>query len=326
MKKVLWLALLALIPVAIVLGIYRQPLPEYAGPVFVEIPRGASTARIGEMLEDAGLIRSRLLVWVWKLQHPRRSLQAGEYRFATERSVEELLGKVARGDVHYEQLTIPEGASIFDIAQLVEEQGLMKAAEFLNAARNGALVRDLDPSAATLEGYLFPSTYRLPRRVTAEGLCQMLTRQFREVWKNLGSDRPVREVVTLASLVEKETAAGAERPRIAALFGNRLRLGMKLECDPTVIYAALLENRYRGKIYRSDLDNPHPYNTYRHAGLPPGPIANPGRESLEAVLKPEPTEAIFFVAEPGGTGRHVFSKTLAEHNRAVEAYRRGEGR
>jgi UPF0755 protein len=154
----------------------------------------------------------------------------------------------------------------------------------------------------------------------------MLTRQFREVWKNLGSDRPVREVVTLASLVEKETAAGAERPRIAALFGNRLRLGMKLECDPTVIYAALLENRYRGKIYRSDLDNPHPYNTYRHAGLPPGPIANPGRESLEAVLKPEPTEAIFFVAEPGGTGRHVFSKTLAEHNRAVEAYRRGEGR
>lgn len=326
MKKWLWLALLALIPVAILLAVYRQPLPDYQGPVFVEIPRGASTATIGARLEDAGLLRSRLLVWLWRAQHPRRALQAGEYRFTGERTIEELLGKVARGEVHYEQLTIPEGASMFDIAQLVEQQGLMQAAEFLAAARNGALVRDLDPQAMTLEGYLFPSTYRLPRRVTAAGLCQRLTRQFREVWKSLGSDRPVKEVVTLASLVEKETAVGAERPRIAALFGNRLRLGMKLECDPTVIYAALLENRYRGTIYRSDLNNPHPYNTYQHRGLPPGPIANPGKESLKAVLQPEPTEAIFFVAEPGGTGRHVFSKTLAEHNRAVEAYRRGPGR
>jgi UPF0755 protein len=153
-----------------------------------------------------------------------------------------------------------------------------------------------------------------------------LTKQFREVWKSLHTDASPREVVTLASLVEKESAAPEERPRIAGLFTNRLKKGMKLECDPTVIYAALVENRYRGTIYKSDLMNPNPYNTYQNVGLPPGPIANPGLESLKAALKPAQTEDIFFVAQPGATGHHVFSKNLTDHNRAVEAYRRGQKR
>ncbi len=326
MKKLILAIFLLGLPLLLLTALYRQPLPVYAPGIFVEIPRGASTLRIGEILEEAGLLRSPLQVWLWRAAHPRKSLQAGEYRFAREQTLDELLGKVARGDIHYEQLTIPEGSSIFDIARIVGEQGVVTASEFLAVARDASLIRDLAPQAQSLEGYLFPSTYRLPRKITAKGLCQRLTRQFREVWKGLKTTKSPHEVVTLASLVEKESAIADERPRIAGLFANRLKLGMKLECDPTVIYAALLENRYRGTIYKSDLANQSPYNTYQHTGLPPGPIANPGRESLNAVLHPDETGEIFFVAEPGGSGRHVFSRTLAEHNRAVEAYRRGQGR
>lgn len=326
MKKLILALLLLALPVFVLLMIYRQPVPAYTEEKFVDIPKGASTMRIGEMLESVGLLRSPLQVWLWRAAHPRAKLQAGEYVFRKEQTLDAVLSKIARGDVYFGQLTIPEGASIYDIARLVEDEKLLSAADFLAAAKDPSLIRDLDPAAPTLEGYLFPSTYRLPRKLTAQGLCQRLTRQFREVWRTLNTSAAPHQIVTLASLVEKESAVPAERPRIAGLFTNRLQKGMRLECDPTVIYAALVEDRYRGTIYKSDLANQSLYNTYQHAGLPPGPIANPGLESLKAALNPAQTEDIFFVAEPGGTGHHAFSKNLTEHNRAVEAYRRGQKR
>lgn len=326
MKKLILAALLLLIPLLIGFAVYRQPIPAYTEEKFVEIPKGASTLRIGELLETAGLLRSPLQTWLWRAVHPRAKFQAGEYLFRKEQTLDAILSKIARGDVYYGQLTIPEGSSLYDIARILESEKLLPAADFLAAAKDPSLIRDLDPDAPSLEGYLYPSTYRLPRKITGQGLCQRLTRQFREVWRTLNPTVAPHQIVTLASLVEKESAAPEERPRIAGLFTNRLAKNMKLECDPTVIYAALVENRYRGAIYKSDLANPSLYNTYQHTGLPPGPIANPGLESLKAALNPAQTEDIFFVAQPGATGHHAFSKTLAEHNRAVEAYRRGQKR
>jgi UPF0755 protein len=188
------------------------------------------------------------------------------------------------------------------------------------------MIRDLAPSAPSLEGYLYPSTYQVSRRIQPAELCHRLTNEFRKVWKELGGTGDPHELVTLASLVETETAIASERPRVAGVYKNRLEAGIKLACDPTVIYAALLARRWRGTIYRSDLDRKHPYNTYQFYGLPPGPIANPGKASLEAALHPEDVEAIYFVAKPDGSGRHVFSKTLAAHLRAVASYRRETAR
>lgn len=326
MKKLILLLAILLLPLIFLYGIYRQPIPAYSGDRFVDIPRGSSTLRIGEILAANGLLRSPLQVWLWRALHPRGRFQAGEYRFRQETTLDAILSKIARGDIYYAQLTIPEGSSLFDIARILEQQQILPARDFIAAAQDPALIRDLAPEAPSLEGYLFPSTYRLPRKVSAAYLCQRFTRQFREAWQSLHSARPPHAVVTLASLVEKESAVADERPRIAGLFSNRLRLGMKLECDPTVIYAALVENRYRGAIYKSDLAHPSPYNTYQHAGLPPGPIANPGLESLRAALQPLSTGDLFFVAQPGNSGHHIFSRTLSDHNRAVAAYRRGQKR
>lgn len=326
MKRILFLTVLIGLGVAAlsVLSLRQEGKPLEEEKI-VEIPRGTSTLRLGELLEKQGLLRSPLQAWAWRALHPQAKFQAGEYAFRTENSADAVLQKIARGQVYFQELTIPEGSSIFDIARIVEEAKLMAGAEFLTAARDPQLIRDLAPAAKTLEGYLFPSTYRLPRRVTPQLLCQRMTTQFRQTWKSLHpEDADVHRTVTLASLVEKESAAKEERPLIAGLFTNRLRTGMKLECDPTVIYAALIEDRYRGTIYRSDLENPSPYNSYQHTGLPPGPIANPGAEAIRAALHPAETDAIFFVAQPGGTGHHVFSKSLADHNRAVVAYRRGQ--
>ncbi len=328
MKKIVYSLVMlgALVAGALFLGLssLRQPVLALSEEKIVEIPRGASTLRIGEILEAAGLLRSPLQTALYRVLNPQAKFQAGEYAFRKETSAAAVLAKIARGEVYYRELTIPEGSNIFDIARIVGEQKMLDAGEFLRAAKDPGLIRDIAPGAQSLEGYLFPSTYRLPRKVTAEGLCGRLTKQFREAAKELKLDAGrLHELVTLASLVEKESAVPEERPKIAGLFTNRLRQGMKLECDPTTIYAALLQDKYRGTIYRSDLDSKHPYNTYQHLGLPPGPIANPGLEALRAAAHPEATDAIFFVAEPNGTGRHVFSKSLADHNLAVAKYRRG---
>jgi len=300
------------------------PYRGFADETFVQIPHGAGSSAMGEALQRAGVIRYSWAFLVERTLRPGAKLQAGEYRFAKDASVGDVFGRIARGDIYYFDFTAPEGSNIFDIARLLEEKGVMTSAEFLEAAFDTAPIRDLAPGAQTLEGFLFPSTYRLTHSTTAPQLARMMTGEFRKEWARLakGPVADPRRTVTLASLVEKETGVAEERPLVASVFTNRLAKGMRLECDPTTIYAALLDNRYRGKIHKSDLASANPYNTYQNAGLPPGPIANPGAASLEAALAPAETDFLYFVAKPGG-GSHQFSATLAEHQKAVQAYRRG---
>jgi len=303
-----------------------RPYQGFGGATFVEFPRGTSTGEMAGMLVRAGVIRSRWDFLLARLVDRGRVLQAGEYRFAAPASPMRVFDRIARGDIFYYTLVIPEGRNMFDIGAAIEQLGLFPASQFLAAARNPALIRDLDPRAPSLEGYLFPNTYKLSRHATPELVCRMMTQRFRDTWRSLHGPADPHDTVTLASMVEKESKLAAERPMVAAVFENRLRIGMKLDCDPTTIYAALLDNRYRGTIYRSDLDSDNPYNTYRHAGLPPGPIANPGLASLKAALAPAETQALYFVLRPDGSGAHQFSDTIADQEAAVARYRRASQR
>ncbi|MCZ2148964.1 MAG: endolytic transglycosylase MltG [Bryobacterales bacterium] len=302
----------------------RLPYSPANGEVFIDIPRGAGARQIALMLQDAGVLRASWQFLLMRAIRPRAPLQAGEYRFAEPAGVWKVYERLARGDIFYYQVTIPEGSNLFDIGEILEEQGLLTAAEFRKAASKPDLIRDIAPDAPSLEGYLFPATYRMTRHTTAPELCKEMTDRFRRAWKELKGTAPVHETVTLASLVEKETAVPDERPVVASVFRNRLDGHMRLDCDPTTIYAALLEDRYRGTIYRSDLENRHSYNTYQHTGLPPGPIANPGSESLQAALRPAGTRFLYFVAKSDGSGGHVFTTNVDAHNRAVSEYRRGQ--
>jgi UPF0755 protein len=298
------------------------PYQGFKTETYVDIPHGTGTAGMAQVLAKEGVIRYGWELWLARLLRPSAKLQAGEYRFAKPASAFEVFNRIARGDIYFFAFTVPEGSNIFDIGHSLEEQGVMSAEDFLKAAEDPALIRDLAPKAPTLEGYLFPSTYRLSHKTTGEQLSKMMTDEFRKEWAKLsaGKGADVRSTVTLASLVEKETAAVDERPLVASVFRNRLALGMRLQCDPTTIYAALLDHRYSGAIHKSDLVSANPYNTYENAGLPPGPISNPGAKSLAAALEPADTPFLYFVAKPGGGG-HQFSATIAQHEKAVLAYR-----
>lgn len=279
--------------------------------------------RIAAQLKQRGLIRSQD---IFEAMHLIKggTLKAGEYRFGHPAKMAEVFGRLERGDVYTVSLTIPEGSNLFDIAQRVEAARLGDKEQFLNAARTQvSLIADLDSSAATLEGYLFPDTYRFSRKVTNEQILTAMVKRFRLSAAELGLNTNYRSVVTMASLVERETPIPAERPLVASVFENRLAKEMPLMTDPSVIYAALLDGRYRGAIYASDLAADSPYNTYRHAGLPPGPICNPGTASLKAAMNPAHTDYLYFVAagaNPSGVSR--FSTTLAEHAHNVQEYRK----
>ena len=305
------------------LGPYRSPAPE----TFVDIEHGMSSRQIAETLADKGVVRSPWAFLAVRLLHPQARLQAGEYRFGPAQTPGQVFDKIRRGQIFVQYLTVPEGSNIFDISNLLTSMVAgIPAEDFLKAAADPQLIRDLDPQAPSLEGYLFPSTYQITHRTTAKQLCRLMTNEFRVQWKTLTAsgnttDVNLHRIVTLASMVEKESASHQERPEVASVFVNRLRLNMPLQCDPTTVYAALLENRYNGVIHRSDLASKNLYNTYTHVGLPPGPIANPGLGSLQAVLHPANTSFLYFVAKPGGSGSHQFSATLSEHEKAVAAYR-----
>ena len=305
-----------------------QPYKGYAGSEqFVEIPAGSGSAAMGRRLADAGVVRSattfRLAVW---LSGSGRRLQAGDYRFDTALSAGQVVDKIARGDVYARAITFREGLTAREMAAVFENGGFGSAAEFLEASRNAALIRGLDPAARDLEGYLFPDTYTLPRRVTAAELVERMVARFQKVMtpelQAQASARglSVRELVTLASLVEKETGKPEERTIVAGVYSNRLKIGMGLQCDPTVIYALMLAGRYDGNIRRDDLRIDSPYNTYRYAGLPPGPIAAPGEASLQAAANPADVPYLYFVSRNDGS--HVFSSTLDEHNRNVNEFQR----
>lgn len=326
MKKLV-IALLLLIVLAGAAAFYAlgQPYGAFEKEAFITIPSGTGSREIARLLAAAGVTRSEWQFLLARALKRNANLQAGEYRFDRPLTPLQVFNKIQTGEVFYYELRIPEGSNIFDIADAVAKLGTIEREAFLTLARNPALIRDLAPDAPSLEGYLFPSTYRLVRSTTAQQLAREMTNQFRKVWKEIGGPASgVNRTVTLASLVEKETAVAAERPEVASVYANRLNIGMKLDCDPTTIYAALLQGRYRGTIYRSDLDSTHPYNTYRNPGLPPGPIANPGLASLKAAISPKRTEYLYFVARPDGSGAHIFSRTLDEHNAAVRTYRAGQ--
>jgi UPF0755 protein len=296
---------------------------------FVDIPQGTGTAGIAARLQKAGVIRSRYGFDLWR-RYRGGTLKAGVYRFDHPSKVGDVYARIARGDVYTIALTIPEGYNIFDIAQAVEKAGLGNAAVFLAAERKDtALIADLSPNPPSLEGFLFPDTYRFSPHATPQQMLQTMVKRFRQVAGPIvepggAVDAPVdvSRVVTLASLIEKEVRVDAERPLVAGVFSNRLTKDMPLATDPSVIYAALLEGRWRGAIYKSDLESNSPYNTYRHTGLPPGPIANPGVAALRAAMHPAATDYLYFVADAEGHSR--FSADLKEHSRQVQAYREAE--
>jgi UPF0755 protein len=292
---------------------------------FVNISPGSSAIRIGRQLESAGVVRSRYAFDLvrWSLHG---TLQAGTYRFDHPAPVTEVYARIARGDVYTKALTIPEGSNIFDIADRVELAGLGTREQFLQAVRSQTeLVADLDPRAKSLEGYLFPDTYRFSPTITADQMVAAMVKRFRSVAAQLSLGENVHQVVTIASLVERETAVDAERPLVASVFENRLAKNMPLNTDPSVIYGLELAEHWRGAIYQSDLTRNAPYNTYLHAGLPPGPICNPGIPSLRAALDPPKTNYFYFVAAgTNAQGHSLFAETLDEHNRNVANYRKAQ--
>ena len=305
--------------------LYRSLHEPYAGfsqPVIFSIEPGTGSLEMAGLLRRHRVIRHEWEFLIVRLLRPKATLQAGEYRFAEPASVWTVYDRIARGDVFYYSVVVPEGSNLFDVARILSRLDWIRREDVLKVVRDPSLIRDLDPKAQSLEGYLFPSTYRVSRAMSPPAICRMMTQEFRAVWRRIGDGADVHETVTLASLVEKETSIPAERPLVASVYRNRLKRGIRLECDPTVIYAALLEGDYRGVIHQSDLARRNPYNTYVYAGLPPGPIASPGRAALEAALHPATTEYLYFVAKGDGSGTHEFSRSLAAHLRAVRRYRR----
>ena len=328
-----WIKRLFALSVAIVLmagvGAYwvqarlHEPFRGYSTPeVFVDIPPGSGPARIGERLVEAGVVADPWIFRAGLWQSGRaRVLKAGEYRFDAPMDTLAVIDKIARGDVYKRLLTFREGLTIREMAQVFEERGFGKADAFLKAATNVALVSDIDPAARDLEGYLFPETYSLPRDTPASAVIEQMVGNFKSVLSQdvlagaKAQGLSVRQLVTLASLVEKETAASSERPVVAAVYRNRMKINMGMQADPTVIYALELAGKYRGNLTKENLQFDSPYNTYRYPGLPPGPIASPGKASVEAAAKPADVDYLYFVSKNDGT--HVFASTLADHNKNV---------
>jgi len=291
---------------------------------FVLLHSGYSTRRIAAELKKAGVIRSPLAFRLWHSTHRKPSLKAGEYLFERAASLPQVHDRIARGDIYFHTVTIPEGYTMFDIAKAMEEAGLGSAQDFVHIAETQTeLIADLAPEAKSLEGYLFPNTYEFTRTQTLEEMAAAMVRQFRQVAQQIGLNADVHRTVTMASIVEKETAVPEERPRVASVYYNRLALKMALDADPSVIYAELLAGTYTGSLHHADLGVNSPYNTYRFPGLPPGPIGNPGRSALEAALHPENTKFLYFVSD--GNGGHRFARSLEEHNRNVTSYRHSLG-
>jgi UPF0755 protein len=285
---------------------------------------GYSTRRIATELKKAGVIRSELAFRLWHTSHPKPMLKAGEYRFERAATLPQVYERIARGDIYFHVVTIPEGYTMYDIAQAMEDAGLGTASDFLRIAETRTqLISDLAPEAKSLEGYLFPNTYQFTRTESLEEMAGAMVHQFRQVAQQIGLNADVSTVVTIASIVEKETAAPEERPLVASVYYNRLGRKMALDADPSVIYAELRTDTYRGSLHHADLAVNSPYNTYRFPGLPPGPIANPGKSALEAALHPDNTKFLYFVSD--GHGHHRFARTLKEHNSNVTAYRHSFG-
>ncbi len=307
----IWFAWAALLPL--------QP----SQTTFVLLRPGWSTRHIARDLQQQGVIRSSAAFLMVQYVKGRHTLKAGEYKFDQPANALDVWSRLVRGDVYARTVVVPEGFNMYDIAAAVEQAGLGPASDFLTAARSDIfLLRNIDPDAKSLEGYLFPDTYQFTRIDSAHDIAAAMVHRFRQEAQKISllGNADTHRIVTMASIVEKETADPKERPLVAGVYYNRLGKSMALAADPTVIYAALLAGRYRGTIYASDLQFDSPYNTYKFPGLPPGPIANPGVASLQAAMHPAHTEFLYFVSD--NNGHHRFARDLQEHARNVAAYRR----
>ncbi|HUO16298.1 MAG TPA: endolytic transglycosylase MltG [Verrucomicrobiae bacterium] len=346
MRKLLWPILIA---VAAVGGWFAWAIltrVQPSGQVFVLLHPGFSTRRIAAELKSAGVIRSEEAFVLWRYLHRGRSLKAGEYLFEKPANLIDVQRRIGRGDVYFHTVVIPEGFTMFDIAHAIQSAGLGSAEDFLKVAQSDTeLISDIAPNAHSLEGYLFPDTYQFTRMMTMQDMAAAMVKQFRQVACQIGlaseTSGPVRvikqiasdpcatpggiplnleSVVTLASIVEKETAVPEERPLVASVYYNRLNKKIALDADPSIIYAELLAGTYQGALHHADMQFSSPYNTYRNLGLPPGPIGNPGRSALEAAMHPAQSDYYYFVAD--AQGHHRFARTLEEHDKNVMAYRK----
>jgi UPF0755 protein len=303
-----------------------SPYRGYSGNMLLVIEPGSRAPQVGDLLVARGVLRHRLpfLVRYWA-SRPRHTLRAGEYLFDRPLRPIDVYRRLVQGDVVLHPVVIPEGSDRFDIARILNLRLGIDTAQFFRVTQQAVAIRDLDPRAPSLEGYLFPDTYRFPRGVSAATVVITMLARFRHIaGTRFANQQPSssagwHEVMTLASLVEKETPEASERPLIAGVFERRLERGMPLQSDPTVVYAARLDHRPVGPITQSDLGFDSPYNTYRHSGLPPGPIANPGEASIQAAFHPADGDALYFVAN--NHGGHVFARTLTDHQRNVSRYR-----
>lgn len=303
----------------------RAPLVRPAEPEFFVVEKGPGMAAVAGRLERAGLIRRRetFLAAYYLFHHPRGP-KAGEYRFAPPVRMRSLLEALIEGRVYLQPVTVPEGLTGREVAELLEEKGVLTADDFMAAFNDPGLVSSWDAEANDLEGYLFPETYHLTKNSAAAEVAARMVGQFQlrfgPEWNSRAGEMgwTVREIVTLASLIEKETSRPEEREIVSAVFHNRLRIGMKLDCDPTIIYALKKEGTFDGDLKFKDMRLDSPYNTYLHRGLPPGPICNPGREAIRAALYPASEPFLYFVA--ANNGRHYFSRSYGEHREAVRRY------
>jgi len=287
---------------------------------FVLLKPGWSTRHIATELQSNGVIHSWRAFLLYHYVAKPRSLKAGEYKFDSAETALSVHDRLVRGDVYVHTVVVPEGYNVFDIGTAIEAAGLGRKKDFLDQAqKQTALIQDLDPQAKSLEGYLFPDTYGFSRTQSMEDIVAVMVHRFKQEAKQIGLSSDVHRTVTLASIVEKETAAPDERPLVAGVYLNRLGKGMALDADPSVIYASLLAGRYQGTIYQSDLQFDSAYNTYKNPGLPPGPIANPGKASLQAVMNPTKSDYLYFVSD--NNGHHRFARTLDEHSHNVALYR-----
>jgi UPF0755 protein len=327
MKRLLIaLAALLLLGVAWTWRELYRPYRGYPGNLLLVLEPGTHASQVAMMLVDHGVLARRwpFLLRYW-LGRPAHTIKAGEYLFDRPLRPIDVYRKLVQGDVYLHAVVIPEGSDRFDMARILQRQLDLNPEEFLRVTQQAATIRDLDPQATTLEGYLFPDTYRFPRGATAATVVLTMLARFRHVLDSRlppdlrSSPGKLHDVVTLASLVEKETPTPSERPVVAGVFARRLEKRWPLQCDPTVIYAARLDHRPIGPITQRDLEFDSPYNTYRHAGLPPGPIASPGEASMRAALSPAAGNFYYFVSN--NHGGHIFSRTLAEHQRNVARYR-----
>jgi UPF0755 protein len=348
MKKIVWLILLGVVAAG---GWFAwavlTPL-QPSGQTFVLLHPGYSTRRIATELKAAGIIRSEEAFVLWHYVHHTRSLKAGEYLFDKPSNIIDIQKRLRRGDIYFRTVVVPEGFTMFDIARAIEAAGLGPADDFLKVAQSDtALIADIAPGARSLEGYLFPDTYEFSRMMTMQDMAAAMVKQFRQVAHQIGlisnvaylhsaklrvaaqttpvppqeeAPNDVERTVIMASIVEKETAVAEERPLVASVYYNRLNKRIALDADPSIIYAELLAGTYQGALHHADMQFNSPYNTYRNAGLPPGPIGNPGRSALEAAMHPAQSDYYYFVAD--AQGHHRFARTMEEHNKNVAAYRK----